>query len=50
MTMTQEEYNIIESLSTAEWKMMMAELSEEQVKDYWLIKMLMDDHTAALNA
>ena len=49
-TMTYEEYETINNLNAGEWREMMAELSEEQVKDYWLIKLIIDDHEAALNA
>lgn len=48
--MTYEEYNIINNLKATEWRMVLAELDDEQVADYWLIKMIEDDHQAALNA
>lgn len=48
MTITYDEYKMIDTLNNAEWKQMMAELDEDQVKDYWFYKLLEDDHIAAL--
>ena len=48
MTITYDEYKVIDTLNTAEWKQMMAELDEDQVKDYWFYKLLEDDRAAAL--
>tara|TARA_R110002126_G_scaffold83787_3_gene204246 strand:+ start:858 stop:1007 length:150 start_codon:yes stop_codon:yes gene_type:complete len=48
MTITYDEYKMIDNLNTTEWKLVMAELDEDQTKDYWWYKLLEDDQAAAL--
>jgi hypothetical protein len=41
--MTQNEYQIMRALPTELWKQVMAELDEDQRKDYWFYQLLEDD-------